>query len=121
MKKDLSPLPRILIALSTLTFVGLPQVPVHAQSFVDSLSPRRSEDFFKQGRQQLELEIQRLQTPLPAAPLLTIRPELQQQTQMEIQQLENRTLPAQPGQPEAPPPTQVSPTNGAKAPQHLTD
>ncbi len=120
MKRVLTPLPRILISLSTLAFVGLPQFPVHAQSLVDSSYPRRSEDFFKQGRQQLELEIQRLQTPLPATDLLTIRPERQQQMQMEIQQLENGTLPTQPGQPEAPPSTQV-PSNGTNAPKHLTD
>ena len=108
MKKVLTPLPRILIALSTLAFVGVPQVPVQAQSLGDLSYPRRSEDFFKQGRQQLEQEIQRLQTPPPATPPLTLRPELQQQMQREIQQLENGKPPAQPVQPEALTPARVA-------------
>ena len=108
MKRVLTPLPRILVALSTLAFVGLPQLPVQAQSFGGLYYPRRSDDFFKQGRQQLEQEIQRLQTPPPATAPLTIRPELQQQMQREIQQLENGKPPAQPAQPEALTPARVA-------------
>jgi hypothetical protein len=107
MQSVLTTLPRTLIALSTIAFVGLIQFPVQAdQVQIENglFYPRSSEEFFKQGRQQLELEIQRLQNPRPETPLLTISPALEQQLKIELQQREQGKPPVQPEQPIAPPP-----------------
>jgi hypothetical protein len=107
MKRVLTTLPQILITIPILGLVVLFHVPVQAQSRVEFAYPRSSEEFFNQGQEQLELEIQRLQKPLPSV-LITISPELQGQMLMEIQQLEDENLqenenpPAQPEQPRSP-------------------
>jgi hypothetical protein len=84
MKKGLTALLHPAIALSTVA-LGLMQLPMQAQNilvtpkFPDIVYPRSSEEFFKQGRQQLEQEIQKLHQSPPATPLLTIDPTLEHQ------------------------------------------
>jgi hypothetical protein len=89
MSRTLTTLLRTLIALSTLIVVELSPTLGQAQNVytIDLAEPRSSEQFFQQGRQQLEREIQRLQNPRPETPLLTISPALEQQLKHPVQPL----------------------------------
>lgn len=102
MKKALTTLLPILTTIPAIAFVAFVQSPVDAQITLELNYPRPSEQFFKEGRQQLEREIQRLQSPPPATPLLTINPNLEQQMRMELQQREQGNQPTQSKQPQAP-------------------
>jgi hypothetical protein len=76
------------------------QVPNPMQPQIDLGYPRSSEKFFNQGQQQLEREVERLQTHRPATPLLTISPELELQIKRDIQRLEQGNGMTQSGSPQ---------------------
>ncbi len=102
MNRALAPFASILMTLSTLVLAGWLPVPAPAQTAIDLAYPRSSEKFFKQGLYQFELEIQRLQTPLPQTPLLTISPAIKQPRQNESPQ-------QNPGKPSVQPTAPTSP------------
>lgn len=106
MRKALTTLLPILTTIPAIAFVAVVQSPVDAQVTLELNYPRPSEQFFKEGRQQLEREIQRLQSPPPATPLLTINPNLEQQMRMEWQQREQGNRRTQSEQPKPPDSTQ---------------
>jgi hypothetical protein len=97
----------ILMATLTLAFVGLSPALASSECgrTVDLGEPRSSEQFFNQGRQQFELEIQRLQNPRPATPLLIIRSAPPMEIEVPLQV---------PGQSPPPPPPAIAPTPPAR-------
>jgi hypothetical protein len=94
MLKSLTILWRTLTALATIAVVGLSPSLVQAQNVrtLDLGEPRSSEQFFQQGRKQFEQELQKLQTPRPETPLLTISPTLDPQRKLDAH-------PPEPGEP----------------------
>jgi hypothetical protein len=59
------------------TLAQVPITPAQAQHLSRDLIPTDSQDFFRQGRNNLEREIQALQTRLAPEPLLKINYEKQ--------------------------------------------
>lgn len=65
-------------------FIGVTLFPANAETVPRSVTnalayPTSSQRFFEEGYEQLEREIQRLQEPAPATPVLSVNPDLQQQ------------------------------------------